>query len=118
MLLVLIIKTAVLLQYLRIFVPIRNRTFYLAWVLISVNVILNLGLTFSFAFQCIPREKIWTPSMPGQCINLGAVFLLSAVGNTITDFATFLLPLYTIWGLQLPRSRKMGISGLFAVGLL
>ena len=110
--------TAVLLQYLRIFVPIRNRTFYLAWILISVNALFNLGLTLSFAFQCIPRQKIWTPSIPGQCINLGAVFLLSSVGNTITDFATFLLPLYTIWGLQLSRARKIRISGLFAVGLL
>ena len=111
-------KVAVLLQYLRIFVPLRNRVFWLTWSLIAVNIIINTALAVSFGFQCLPRRKIWTPTLDGQCINLGAAFIISAVANTITDIAVFLLPLYSIWDLQLPWERKVGVSAVFAVGLL
>ncbi|KAL8724574.1 MAG: hypothetical protein Q9181_006767, partial [Wetmoreana brouardii] len=85
-------KVAVLLQYLRIFVPARNRNFYLTWSLVAVNLVINISLAFSFAFQCIPREKIWTPTLEGQCIDLGAAFLVSGITNTITDVAWAFLP--------------------------
>ncbi|KAL8809790.1 MAG: hypothetical protein Q9200_003107 [Gallowayella weberi] len=95
LLLMLVLKSAVLLQYLRIFVPVRNHVFYLTWLLIAMNSIFNLGLTLAFAFQCVPRRKIWDPSIPGHCINLGITVMISAASNTVTDFATLLLPLYT-----------------------
>lgn len=37
MLLMLLTKPAILLQYLRIFIPLRNRSFYLAWLFTDVN---------------------------------------------------------------------------------
>lgn len=111
-------KIAVLLQYLRIFVPTRNRTFYLTWSLIGVNIIINISLALAFGVQCVPRRKIWTPKLEGRCIDLGAAFIISAVTNTITDISAFLLPLSSIWELQLPRDRKIGVSAVFAVGLL
>ncbi|KAL8709063.1 MAG: hypothetical protein Q9220_006084 [cf. Caloplaca sp. 1 TL-2023] len=117
-LLILTIKLSVLLQYLRIFVPRRNRAFYLAWLLIGVNVTLNISLAFSFAFECVPRQKLWRPAMDGHCINLASAFIVSATTNTITDFAVFLLPLFAIWELQLPWERKLGVSAVFTVGLL
>ncbi|KAI4249064.1 MAG: hypothetical protein LQ352_005733 [Teloschistes flavicans] len=110
-------KIAVLLQYLRIFVPTRNRTFYLTWSLIGVNIIINISLALAFGVQCVPRRKIWTPKLEGRCIDLGAAFIISAVTNTITDISAFLLPLSSIWELQLPRDRKIGVSAVFAVGL-
>lgn len=117
-LLMLIIKSAVLLQYLRIFIPQRNKSFYLAWILIAINIVFNIGLALALAFQCIPRRKIWSPWLPGRCINVGATLMISAVSNTVTDFATLLLPMYTIWNLQLPLKRKLGISAVFTIGLL
>ncbi|KAI4226348.1 MAG: hypothetical protein L6R36_003244 [Xanthoria steineri] len=116
-LLMLMIKSAVLLQYLRIFVPQRNRSFYLAWILIAINIVFNIGLALTLAFQCVPRRKIWAPWLPGRCINVGATLMISAVSNTVTDFATLLLPMYTIWNLQLPLKRKLGISAVFTIGL-
>ncbi|KAL8952410.1 MAG: hypothetical protein Q9222_001687 [Ikaeria aurantiellina] len=110
-------KLSVLLQYLRIFVPRRNRAFYLAWLLIGVNVLINISLAFSFAFQCVPRHKLWLPATDGRCINLASAFIVSASTNTITDFAVFLLPLFAIWELQLPWERKLGVSTVFTVGL-
>lgn len=111
-------KVAVLLQYLRIFVPARTRKFYLTWALIAINGTVNVSLAIALAFQCIPRRKIWTPALDGRCIHLGAAFLTSATTNVITDWAVFLLPLSSIWGLQLPWKRKIGVSAVFTVGLL
>ncbi|KAL8670228.1 MAG: hypothetical protein Q9168_005216 [Polycauliona sp. 1 TL-2023] len=110
-------KLAVLFQFLRIFVPSRTRTFYLTWTLVTVNIIINIALALSFAFQCLPRRKIWTPQIDGQCIHLGSAFLVSAATNVITDWAIFLLPLCSIWRLQITAGQKLGVSAVFAVGL-
>lgn len=92
--------------------------FWLTWLLIGINIVINISLAFSFGFQCIPRRKIWTPTLAGRCIDLGAAFLVSAITNTVTDIAAFLLPLYSIWDLQLPWERKVGVLAVFGVGLL
>lgn len=117
-LLMLITKTAVLLQYLRIFTPVRNRRTYLTWLLMGVNIAVAFALALSVGLQCVPRQKIWYPLMPGHCLNLGAMLLTSAISNTLTDFATWLLPFCTIWGLKLPWQRKLGVSAIFTIGLL
>ncbi|KAI4125804.1 MAG: hypothetical protein LQ338_004084 [Usnochroma carphineum] len=46
-LLMLITKTAVLLQYLRIFTPVRNRRTYLTWLLMGVNIAVAFALALS-----------------------------------------------------------------------
>ncbi|CAL8575083.1 hypothetical protein XPA_001027 [Xanthoria parietina] len=67
--------------------------------------------------QCIPREKIWNPSVPGTCINSTAGILSSAIVNTISDFLLLVLPLDTIWRLQMPQNKKWQVSAIFATGL-
>ncbi|KAI4221850.1 MAG: hypothetical protein L6R36_006602, partial [Xanthoria steineri] len=54
---VIFLKTAVLLQYQRIFVPVRNRTFYLTCILMGVNISYSVALITSSFLQCIPRRK-------------------------------------------------------------
>ena len=113
------LKVALLLQYMRIFVPTRRGMIYVAiHVLIWSNVVMYLFLVFWLTFACIPREKIWNPAVPGKCLNPKANSVFSASWNMVSDFTILFLPIYSIWKLQMPVKRKAGVSAVFVVGLL
>ena len=79
--------------------------FYLAFFLVSI-------------FQCSPRIKIWTPEEPGRCLDVNALYLVSASFNVISDIAMLSVPIYLIWNLQMSAQRKVGTSAIFATGAL
>lgn len=70
-------------------------------------------------FVCRPREKYWSPLMStGSCYNLDAMMQASGLFNVISDFAILMLPVRSIWKLQVPQRRKLGIFVVFATGVL
>ncbi len=75
-------------------------------------------LGFSVCFLCTPRRKIWTPTVPGKCLNFSAILISGAIINIISDFAVLALPIGSVWQLQMATKHKIGISAVFAVGLL
>ena len=68
--------------------------------------------------SCIPREKIWNPTIPGTCLHNDLNLVISAAFNCTLDFLIFLLPIYAIVRLQIRVKQKFGIGAVFAVGLL
>lgn len=113
-------KLAILLQYLRIFVPNkRSKTYYFTQSLIWTNFVFYLVIGFCAAFMCSPREKIWNPLVPGKCrLSLAGILIAGGVINIFSDFCVLALPLASIWKLQMATKHKVGISAVFAVGLL
>ena len=110
---------AVLLQLQRIFAPMRKGAVY--WTLVVLQVLNALYYTAGLvqsAFPCNPREKLWNVLTPGTCINYLASVLTSAVFNLCFDIAMLLVPLLAIVRLQMAPTRRAGISGTFAVGIL
>lgn len=117
--LILIVKIAILLQYLRLFVPIRNGMYYLVHFFMWFNVLFDIALALVLFFQCKPRHKIWMGDLViGKCVNFGATLISAGVISASTDFLVLGLPLFTVWRLQLPMKRKVGISTIFGLGLL
>lgn len=112
-------KLALLLQIKRIFAgPQRNFTYWAVWVLITANFATYLALFIALIFACWPREAIWNPFVKGKCINTCATMIASSVINIISDFTILILPLLSIWSLQMPLTRKMGVAVIFATGAL
>ena len=112
-------KLAILLQLLRIFVPGSQGTLYYAiHALIWFNILSHGTFIIVALFQCTPVEKAWNPTVNGKCINIRAVFISTAVINVFSDFSILLLPLYSIWQLQMPVKRKVGVSAVFCLGLI
>lgn len=113
-------KLAILLQYLRIFVPNkRSKTYYFTISLIWTNLIFYVVIGFCAAFMCSPRERIWNPLVPGECrLSLAGILIAGGVINIFSDFCVLALPLASIWQLQMATKHKIGISAVFAVGLL
>ncbi|KAI0904215.1 hypothetical protein F4823DRAFT_615753 [Ustulina deusta] len=110
------LKIAILLDWLRTFVPTgtRNALFWILHSLIWSNAIFYLIGTFIEAFQC-PPEDVGTP----KCnIDVPSYNLASGVINVISDLTILISPHWVIWKLKLSKVRKIGVSVLFLIGAL
>ena len=117
--LIFITKLSILLQYLRIFVPNHaGKLYYAVHFMIWLNLLFYIAVTLVWIFTCIPREKIWESSTPGRCVNTNILLITTGTINVISDFSILVLPLSSIWGLQMPRKQKIALSAVFATGLL
>jgi hypothetical protein len=73
-------------------------------------------------FSCNPVAASWDLALAASptttCINRPAEYLAQSSLNIMTDICVFLLPLHTIWKLQLPFRQKLGVSSIFTLDLL
>ncbi len=109
-----LVKLSVLLFYRRIFPGHRFKQ--ALWIVAFLVVGWGVSMTFTSALQCIPIRKSWNPSIPGKCINLHAYYFGQAIPNSITDGIILLLPLPSLWKLQVPRSQKVALIVIFFLG--
>ncbi|KAI6088564.1 hypothetical protein F4821DRAFT_277069 [Hypoxylon rubiginosum] len=116
-----LVKAAIILEWLRIFVPkgTRNTFFWISHALLWVNGLSNVAGLFTINLTCIPHEKIWNRlTVPGQCIDGHAIDIVSASVNLFIDLLILLLPQSIIWTLVASTGRRIGVAAVFAVGLL
>lgn len=117
--LIFITKLSILLLYLRVFAPAKR-----SWMYIFIHGLLWFNAAFYLAdtlleiFACVPREKIWHPDVHGHCVNVNVMILATAILNTISDFSLLILPIFSVWRLHMRNTQKLGISAIFAAGLL
>lgn len=69
-------------------------------------------------WECTPRPRIWDKSVKGVCINVSRLLNTSGSFNTISDILILLVPVKTVWKLNMETSRKVGCVLLFTVGLM
>lgn len=110
------VKFSVLLMYRRIFPNPRFRI--ILWSLGALIVCYSLVLLFCVIFQCKPIRGVWDPMIEAKCIHLSIIILLTSSLNVFTDVSTLCLPLPLLWGLNLPKERKVQLTGIFLLGNL
>ncbi|KAH6716762.1 integral membrane protein [Leptodontidium sp. MPI-SDFR-AT-0119] len=71
-------------------------------------------------FQCRPIQDYWAVTKDPQpnCISQPATLLAAGIINTFTDLATVLLPIRTVWTLQLPTRQMVIVIVLFGFGFI
>lgn len=69
-------------------------------------------------FICPPRERFWNVFREGSCYNWGALMKATSLFNVISDINILVLPIPSIWKLQVVPKKKIGISVVFAAGVL
>ncbi|MCJ1264234.1 hypothetical protein MMC22_004105 [Lobaria immixta] len=112
------VKVSIVLQFKRIFVPLKKGTaYYSVQAIIWLNGIYYTVTFFAGIFTCVPRHKLWEPATPGHCLNSINWYVASGLVNVVSDFAILLIPIFCISLLQMPLKRKIGISVVFAIGL-
>ncbi|CAI7652713.1 unnamed protein product [Penicillium glandicola] len=109
-------KFSVLLQYLRIF---PGKPFRLAcYAMMAIVTAYSSWAIVSGFVPCVPVAKFWNRELPGNCLNFEAVWFFNASMNIATDIALLLLPMPLLSQLQLPRTQKIALMGVFAIGIL
>jgi hypothetical protein len=110
------IKLSILLFYLRVFVNrgLRRATMA-AIIFVSVWSVGNILQVFLI---CRPFAKTYTPQLDGTCGDQVASFIAIGSFNIITDVIILTLPLPTVWALKMSTPAKLGLTGVFLVGLI
>ena len=113
-------KLAILFQVRRIFIigSTRNSVYWLTLTTMVLNGAFYIAAVVTLIAQCVPREKISNPSVPGVCVDNNAQLISSGSFNFTLDILIFMLPIYAILRLKLNFKRKLGICAIFATGLL
>lgn len=88
------------------------------YVVMGLCVAFWIGAFWSTAFFCDPPEKQWNPAVPGHCGNSNALYTSVATTDLVLDVITILLPMPVLWGLQLPNSKKLGLTAIFSLGFM
>ncbi|KAK8022847.1 hypothetical protein PG993_013614 [Apiospora rasikravindrae] len=115
---ILFVKLSILLFYIRVFFPIgvsRKGTFW--WLIqgvIWMNVLYTISIVTAVAVQCVPYGRPWG----NVCMNTWLVLVFASSINTVSDFAVLLIPVGSVWKLQMSRSKKWAAVSLFAFGTL
>ncbi|PWW80688.1 hypothetical protein C7212DRAFT_32834, partial [Tuber magnatum] len=111
-------KISILVFYARIFETTNKKFRNLVY--LGIFLVSSIGVAFIFGviFQCRPLLAYWDPTLEGKCLHTRIPYLVSGALNTFTDFYVFLLPIKSVWGLQLPRRQKIGLLVVFAGGLV
>ena len=107
-------KFSVLLFYNRVFPIPRFRI--LLYILASTVAAWWIATQSTVIFECTPIDFSWDQRGKGHCINLDKFFFAHAIPNIVTDIVLLSIPLPMIWNLQLPRSQKVALSGVFLLG--
>jgi len=111
-------KIALLLLYLRIF---ANRTVrILTWIVVAL-IVTNFfasGVITGFII-CQPFAFKWDKTIPGgHCADLMAAYKYVSIPNILFDVAIAILPLSTLYHLQVSKLRKFGLIITFLAGSL
>ena len=115
---VLFTKIAIILFYRRIFSPQHRSAFD-----IGLRVFVIILCCFYIAtgvvkiWECNPRARIWDKSIPGTCLNAAVVLDTSGLYNVLTDVIILLVPVKAVWSMHLAPRRKVGVIGVFTLGL-
>lgn len=115
------IKTAILLDWCRIFV-VGNRTTNTFWLACMAVAALQwawgIACFFLLNFQCTPHSKIWAFYLPGNCISLHTIQLCSASVQLFSDLIMTFLPHKVVWILHMTWRKRLGLSFVFGCGAL
>lgn len=110
-------KLSILLLFLRIFVPARmgkTKLYYSSWIVIWFNLLYCIALVLVVILQCVGK-----PNVPrGECIDTFALLITASLINVLTDLVMLIIPFRSVWELQMPTRRKIGLSLVFAFGML
>ncbi|KAL4995489.1 hypothetical protein BDV10DRAFT_174606 [Aspergillus recurvatus] len=111
------VKLAFLFFYYRIFprhLTVRYCvTFGIAFVAVS-----HLTLFFLTIFSCVPVSHAWDVSSPGRCWMPGVLPYTSGALSSATDLYVLLLPIRTLWALNITTWKRVRLAAVFSLGIL
>ena len=99
-------KLAMLCMFLRIFVAPWQRT--ACYILMFILCATAVGDIIANYLQCIPLSHLWGES-PGTCFDQNAYWRWGTFPNIVTDVFMIVLPIPTVFKIQLSWKDKIGV---------
>ncbi|KAI0832163.1 hypothetical protein F5Y06DRAFT_281187 [Hypoxylon sp. FL0890] len=115
------LKAAILLEWLHVFNPLRVRnTFsWLCQAMLWVNVLYYAASQIAINVICTPHAKIWDKTIvSGHCGDPDTLYLSGTIINLVSDILILSLPQSVIWSLKMTKPKRLGVSLIFAIGVL
>ena len=121
---VVLVKLSVLLLYYRIFAlgwkhysTLKLTLYFCAFLCIGYAI----SCTVTITVACRPISFFWNqwvdPLAEGRCvIDLYAFYLGNGIASMLTDFIILTVPMPIVWQLQMRRTEKLTICGIFLLG--
>ncbi|KAK6951113.1 hypothetical protein Daesc_007643 [Daldinia eschscholtzii] len=115
-----LLKTAILIDWVQMFIPrgTRGVFFWTCYGILLFNFLFYFSSEIAGNLSCIPFKRIWDKTVPGKCFDRNPLDLTTASVNVICDLFILLAPQKIIWGLHLTREKKIGVSIVYAIGIL
>ncbi|KOS17297.1 hypothetical protein ESCO_006493 [Escovopsis weberi] len=111
-------KIALCISYLRLLKRTDQRVYRtIVWAVITFIFLAHLGCSFSLIFACHPVDKSWHPLKKGTCLAPGPSFTGYAAVTIASDIIVAILPIPVLLKLNVPNSKKVGLIGIFLLGL-
>ncbi|KAK5625658.1 hypothetical protein RRF57_001374 [Xylaria bambusicola] len=108
---IMVLKGAILLEWMRIFVPpgTRNYFFWISTILLGLQTSFYVAWIIAENLSCIPHRRIWDITVcEGKCVDIKMLFIPVAGLNLVADIIILFLPQKAIWALQMSLSKKIG----------
>ncbi|KAI1806788.1 hypothetical protein F4811DRAFT_560224 [Daldinia bambusicola] len=115
-----LLKTAILIDWVQMFIPrgTRGVFFWTCYGILSFNFLFYFSSEIAGNLSCIPFARIWDKTIPGKCFDRNPLDLTTASVNVVCDLFILIAPQKIIWGLHLTREKKIGVSIVYAIGIL
>lgn len=117
-----LVKCSILLEWMTIFVPNGNHTYFNWTCYGTCAAICSLSITIFIMdlVNCTPFASNWDMLIPGGfCrFKIAQFGLASATTNFTLDLIPLILAQKVIWGLQISWNKKAGVSLIFLIGLM
>jgi hypothetical protein len=81
----------------------------------------GISFVIATALQCWPADYAWQQvdsSHEGKCNNVHLQAWMAAIFNIVLDLILLVLPLRSLWGLQMGLKKKLMIMSMFSLGIL
>lgn len=107
-------------MYRSIFVVQRRGTFNIILIAFEIILVMFYGAQTVAKFtRCVPLEKVWHPHVKGVChVNWDKLLVSSGAFSWVSDILIVILPIRSVWKLQMNRPEKIRMLIVFMVGLM
>lgn len=87
------------------------------YTLMGIVISYSVSIIFALIFPCQPISANWDLSVTDyKCIDKAGIYLATAAVNVITDLLILIVPIPMVLCLQMPKSQKIALMIVFAVG--
>ncbi|KAI1385850.1 uncharacterized protein F4822DRAFT_356071 [Hypoxylon trugodes] len=110
------VKLSILSLYTTIF-P-KKRFSYVCYGVMALSIAYFVSVFLETFVLCKPARYNWDKSIPGECNGENSAYLGAGITNLLIDTIIVALPMPMLFGLQMSLPKKLGIAGMFSLGIV